>query len=311
MKKRIGLLVLILVIVSGCGLAPSPEEYAKAAKINAEVAITETAAAQQLSVKGTAAAVEVQATMDSNGAQATATRGAWEVQATATQQVAFALLTRAPDVVESQTNTANTNRSVGTVGLILAVLLGAGVVYYLMQMTKTRSMVAADGPTGPTMVIGNTIVPTGRMIGPATITPPGPLEVARHAALQLLGKNPELLADHVVKHDGGATAHQLLLATAGDLAALAYAAAAEAGKMVIEKGALRDGSHLTIHQAPQLPQVAPPQAQLPAEVTVNRLEVGGPAANQVQSVLERLGYTMPPMLPSRGQVVDQAMEDNN
>lgn len=303
MKRLICLCLVLLPILAGCGFSPSPREQAEATQIVAVVQITQTAAVQQLTIKSTAAAVEVVATQDSNKVQATGTYAISQMIISGTQSVLSAQLTQIPAVVQNQTTTSNTNRTTGMVALILGLVIAVGLGYYLIQLTRTKSMVAANG----LMVRGNTFVPIRRLLAPTTVTPPGPLQIAQRAVLQLTGKNPAPLHDQVTTDDKGATARDLLMMAAADLYALAQEGAAQASKIVVEKGAVGTGGHLTIHQAPQLPQPAPQSAQLPMDVTVNRLDIGGPASDQVQSVLAQLGYKMPPLLagrPDGQQIVD-------
>jgi hypothetical protein len=234
-------------------------------------------------------------------------------QATATQVFMDAQSTQAPVIVKTDTDTGITKRWMVVVGALIVLMIVGGTGFYLVQMTETHAGVAHRGPEGVTVRRGNTFVPLGRTSGATTITPASWVLRARHAVLELAGKEAEPVTETVIDHSGITPAERVRLASQA-LATDAIVGSAEAKRVQIEKGAVGAGGHLalTVHEAAALPP-APVQSQPALDVTVNQLEMGGPQTEQARAVLAQLGYKLPLLLDRQAdgrQIVDVSRDES-
>lgn len=212
-----------------------------------------------------------------------------ESQATATQAIVDAQLTRAPVVVQTDTDTGITKRWMVVVGILIVLLVVGGTGFYLVQLTETKSSVAHRGPEGVTVRRGNTFLPVGRTSGATTITPASWTLRFRNVFLELAGKRTEPVTETVIDHSGITPAERVRLSSQA-LATDAIVGAAEAHR--IPKGAAGRDLHVEAAR-PELSQMQPsggylpgaPPAYLPA--AENRR--GFPAL-WARDILHQLGY---------------------
>ena len=236
-------MVAILASCSACGYGATinenglqigdPRTYAQA---------TAVARAADLAREGTSVAMMYESTRQASSAQATATAAAVQMQATATAvagqaiatataqaQIADATATAVPyqaAQVRTDSDTATVRKWSVTLfvwvgGLLVAVLAGFAFVAWL----RTRAKILHVGANGPVVLIGDTVIDTGRMIGAtATVTGRDPLLEADRAKHFLKSGQVKPREDpQIALTDGGATADHYLEAArvAGQVNAMA------------------------------------------------------------------------------------------
>lgn len=227
-EKGQGAVVLILILVvlalaaicaasgnavitdqNGAVVIGKPEQFAQATAISR---------AADLAREATREAVSFEATVNAANGQATATAAAVSVNATSTAiaQVAAATATAAPYQAAIAQNEASAKVvnlwAVTVLGVIGGGVAALSIAFAFAAWLRTRSRVAWVGANGPVLIMGDSVIDAGKMIGPAVSVPGDDklieVERLRHylATGQIITK--PLAALRLT--DGGATADHYL-----------------------------------------------------------------------------------------------------